>query len=46
MWRRVMTEREPARISHAFPWIVAAILMHGVYNAFAVLLSVTGLEPK
>lgn len=45
-WRRVMSARVPARISDAFPWIVAAILIHGFYNAFAVLLSVTGLEPK
>lgn len=45
MWRRVMAERRPARISDAFPWIVAAILIHGLYNSCAVLLSVTGLEP-
>jgi RsiW-degrading membrane proteinase PrsW (M82 family) len=46
MWRGVMRERRPARITDAFPWIVAAILVHGAYNAFAVTLSLAGLEPS
>ena len=45
MWRRVMREGTPARIADAFPWIVAAMLIHGANNALAILLSVFGVEP-
>ncbi|MBI1304236.1 MAG: PrsW family intramembrane metalloprotease [Phycisphaera sp.] len=46
MWRGVMRARRPARIADAFPWIVAAIVVHGAYNAFAVTLSLAGNEPS
>jgi hypothetical protein len=45
MWRRVMREGAPARIADAFPWIVAAMLIHGANNALAILLSVFGVDP-
>ena len=36
MGRQVFDEARPADVSAAFPWIAAAIILHGVYNAGAM----------
>ena len=36
MWRQVFEEGRPADVSTAFPWIAAAIILHGLYNTGAV----------
>jgi RsiW-degrading membrane proteinase PrsW (M82 family) len=45
MWRAVVTTRRPADLSIAFGCIVTAILIHGAYNAFAVIIEVAGIGP-
>lgn len=45
MWRGVMRERTPARIALAYPWILAAIVLHGVFNAAAITLALAGIGP-
>lgn len=45
MWRSVMRTGTRARIADAFPWIVAAMLIHGANNALAIVLSAFGLDP-
>ena len=45
MWRGVMRERTPARIALAYPWILAAIVLHGVFNAVAITLAFAGIAP-
>jgi hypothetical protein len=35
---RVWRDRTPARLALAFPWIVTAMVLHGAFNALAVLL--------
>lgn len=32
MWRSVIAERRPARTAIAYPWLVAAMVVHGLYN--------------
>lgn len=45
MWRRVMLEGKPADVTRAFGWLVTAMVIHGAYNAFAVLGGQFGLTP-
>jgi hypothetical protein len=45
MWRAVIITRRPADLSIAFGWIVTAILIHGVYNAVAVIIEIAGIGP-
>lgn len=45
MWRRTMAEGKPAEVAIAFPWLVTAMIVHGAYNAFAVLLAILNLGP-
>jgi hypothetical protein len=33
-----MRDRTPARLALAFPWIVTAMVLHGAFNALAVLI--------
>lgn len=42
-WRRAMAERRRARLQDAYPYLLTAIVAHGVYNLFAILLALTGL---
>jgi len=46
MWRAVLATRRPADLSVAFGWILAAILIHGGYNAFAVIIETVGIGPQ
>jgi RsiW-degrading membrane proteinase PrsW (M82 family) len=39
VWQRVLLRGEPAELSDAFPYIGAAIGIHGAYNLIAVLVS-------
>ena len=32
IWRRQVVEEAPARLSVGYPWIVTAVIVHGVYN--------------
>jgi len=43
LWRRAMTRFEPVQLSMAFPWLLAAIILHGTYNAFAIALDWAGV---
>lgn len=43
VWRRVWTDRAPPRLALAFPFIVAATVTHGLYNASAYVLELSGL---
>ncbi len=45
MWSAVMRERTPARITIAYPWIVAAMVLHGAFNSMAILLELVGVAP-
>lgn len=45
MWRFVRREHRPAPTSLAFPWLVTAMVIHGGYNAVALILSMTGIDP-
>lgn len=45
MWSGAMRERKPARFSLAYPWILAAMVLHGAFNAMALLLEWTGVVP-
>ncbi len=40
MWRDVWRRRERPRIAIAFPYLVVAMVVHGSYNTFAVILNV------
>ncbi|MGD2109503.1 MAG: PrsW family glutamic-type intramembrane protease [Phycisphaerae bacterium] len=33
VWRRACAEQRPTGVAGAYPWLVAAILMHALYNA-------------
>ncbi len=37
-WRRHLHDGRPADLSAAFPWFVAAMVLHGAYNSVAMLL--------
>ena len=41
VWDQVFTEYKPSRLQLARPYLVAAIILHGCYNAFA--LSINGV---
>jgi hypothetical protein len=45
MWRGVMRDHAPARIALAYPWILAAIVLHCVFNAVAITLAIVGIGP-
>jgi hypothetical protein len=42
VWRRVWADRAPPRLALAFPFIVAATVTHGLYNATAYVLELSG----
>ena len=44
-WSAAMRGRRPLQISAAFPWIVAAMVLHGAYNAAAIVGSLAGVTP-
>lgn len=44
-WSEAMRERRPLRIATAFPWIVAAMVLHGAFNAAAIVGSLAGVTP-
>ena len=37
VWKRQLRDGRPAHMAAAFPWFLAAIVLHGLYNAAAVL---------
>ncbi|MFI4910997.1 MAG: PrsW family glutamic-type intramembrane protease [Sedimentisphaeraceae bacterium JB056] len=39
MWCRCMKQRKRPQLHHAYPYIIAAIIFHGLYNMFAILIS-------
>lgn len=41
VWRETKETRRPPRLHLAYPYIVTAVVIHGTYNAFAIILSVT-----
>ncbi len=41
IWRGVWREGKRPVLARAYPYILAAVLVHGVYNVFAVLMSMT-----
>ncbi len=43
-WRDGMNNRRRPRIADAFYWLMTAMIVHGVYNAFAVALSLGGYD--
>lgn len=43
LWKRAMTRFVPVQLPMAFPYLVGAIVLHGAYNAFALLLDLTGV---
>jgi len=45
MWHGIERTGQPARVSAAYPFLVAAMLIHGGYNALAVALSMMGQSP-
>ena len=45
MWRAAWREGRPAQTAHALPWLVAAMILHGGYNALAVAMSMFGIAP-
>ena len=44
-WRAVVCDGRPPDLSLAMPWLIAAIIIHGVYNAFAIALGMLGHAP-
>ncbi|MEM6313320.1 MAG: PrsW family glutamic-type intramembrane protease, partial [Planctomycetota bacterium] len=42
VWRSVMRNRKPARMSLAAFWLTTAAIVHGLFNAFAVWLEAIG----
>ncbi|HWH31842.1 MAG TPA: PrsW family glutamic-type intramembrane protease [Egibacteraceae bacterium] len=42
MWRRARESGHRPSFSDAQPWLVAAVVWHGAYNVFAVLLEFAG----
>ena len=41
MWRAVWRRRQRAQLATMFPYLVTAMVVHGLYNAFAIVLSVS-----
>ncbi len=46
VWRAVVQERRPPDLNLAYPWLIAAIVIHGAYNAFAMVLGMLGHSPQ
>ena len=46
MWRAVIRDARPADLTIAFPWLAAAMLIHGAYNGFAVAIGLLGYGPS
>ena len=44
IWKLTWTHLQRPQISHAYPFIVTAVIVHGVYNAFAIFLSFTEFQ--
>lgn len=44
-WSATMRERRPLRLALAYPWIVAAVVLHGAFNAIAFIGSLLGFAP-
>ena len=44
MWRNSITHLRPPAVSDAYPFLVAAIIVHGAYNAAVVLAEFAGLS--
>jgi len=44
VWRRTMQQRSRPQLSLASPFLVAAVVVHGVYNASALLLEGSGFD--
>ncbi len=44
MWRSSITRLRPPAVSDAYPFIVAAIVVHGTYNGIVLLAEVFGLS--
>lgn len=38
IWRGVWRDRRPARVERGFPFFIAAMIVHGLYNLFAILI--------
>lgn len=45
MWSAGIKDRVPPRIRVAAPWIVAAMITHGLYNAAVTIVELTGRNP-
>lgn len=43
MWRNSIANLRPPSVADVYPFLVAAIVVHGAYNAVAVLVEFTGL---
>ncbi len=44
IWRDVWQRRARPRLTLGFPYVLTAVILHGAYNAFAVILSLAGLR--
>ena len=42
IWRRTVTELRPPRLEKVLPWLIAAIVLHGVFNGVALTLEMHG----
>ncbi len=42
MWLDILERKAPARLEMAYPYIIAAIIIHGCYNAIAIALELAG----
>ena len=43
-WNITMLHREKPRLANATPYLVTAFVIHGVYNGFCLLLSITDFQ--
>jgi hypothetical protein len=43
VWHRTVTDRAPADLNRATPWLIAGVVVHGTYNALAVGMEWGGL---
>ena len=44
IWKNPMARREKPRLAHVTPYLVIAIVIHGVYNGFCLLLSLAEFQ--
>ena len=44
VWRTTMQRREKPRLADATPYLVTAIVIHGLYNGFCLLLSIADFQ--